>query len=193
MSIPKFSQSFTLTDFILEKTFSYPGFYYKIHNKEKYLADPLHSEESLLATITIPPICEEPRMKLGVFLEHFDTILCELLVIYDREVVGRLFGEVMEMLFPEEAENFELGFYEFRGGTYSKIDYSQNGYKKIFGKEREGKSFIELAKDSLPPKRTMFQEHDEIWEEFWKKRQEAKELRRKRHPRRTVGLRSFIE
>ena len=78
----------------------------------------------------------------------------------------------MKALFPEEAGNFELEVYERFGGVYSKIDYSQEYFKKVFGCERE-ESLAQM--EMFPPKRTMFQARDEIWEKY----KNALDVRRK--------------
>ena len=160
MSFPKFHTKFELSDYILVEVAGAPETVYKIYKKDNYSDHPV---DTSLAEIRIPRFCGEPKVKLGAFLLQFDKILCELLVVTDCEIVSRLFSESMKAVFPEEADNFELEIVEKFGGVYSKIDYSQEYCKQIFGHER-GVSAAEML--SFPPKRTMFQERDEIWEKY---------------------------
>lgn len=163
MSFPQIQTKIELSDYILVEVVGGPETRYKIYKKDNYSEHPV---DTLLAEILIPYYCGEPKVKLGAFLPQFDKILCELLVVADRENVSRLFSETMKSLFPEEADNFELEIYESFGGVYSAIDYSQEYCKRIFGHER-GASSAEMAMNRIiPPKRTMFQERDEIWEKY---------------------------
>ena len=120
MSFPKFHTKFELSDYILVEVAGAPETAYKIYKKDNYSDHPV---DTSLAEIRIPYFCGEPKVKLGVFLPQFDKILCELLVVADRENVSRLFSETMKAFFPEEADNFELEIVEKFGGVYSKIDY----------------------------------------------------------------------
>ena len=163
MSFPQIQTKIELSDYILVEVVGGPETRYKIYKKDNYSKYPA---DTSLAEILIPYYCGEPKVKLGAFLPQFDKILCELLVVADRENVSRLFSETMKSLFPEEADNFELEIYESFGGVYSAIDYSQEYCKRIFGHER-GASSAEMAMNRIiPPKRTMFQERDEIWEKY---------------------------
>lgn len=92
-------------------------------------------------------------------------------------------------LFPEEADNFELEIYEEYGGVYSTIDYSKEYFKRHFGHER-GESMAQMKMYNLfPPKRTMFQERDEIWENYKK----ALDARREAGKRRRTSLREYFD
>lgn len=165
MSFPRFLTKFKLTDYIWVEAASTPGTEYKIYKKDNYCihhAD-AHPVDTALAEILIPRFCMEPKVKMGAFLPQFDKILCELLAVTEQEIVSRLFSETMKALFPEEADNFEFEIYERFGGVYSKIDYSQEYFKQIFGCERE-ESLAQM--EMFPPKRTMFQKRDEIWEKY---------------------------
>lgn len=165
MSFPRFLTKFELSDYIWVESESAPGTEYKIYKKDNYCIHHADARpvDTALAEILIPRFCMEIKVKLGAFLPQFDKILCELLVVADRENVSRLFSETMKALFPEDTDNFELEIYEKFGGVYSKIDCSKEYFKKVFGCEREES----LAKmQQFPPKRTMFQERDEIWEKY---------------------------
>ena len=148
-----------------------------------------------------PIILYDALNELLLFFVHLDDLfaiivtamsanpVCELLVVADRENVSRLFSETMKSLFPEEADNFELEIYESFGGVYSAIDYSQEYCKRIFGHER-GASSADMAMNRIiPPKRTMFQERDEIWENLKK----ALDARRKAGRRRRRSLREYLD
>lgn len=186
MSFPRFLTKFKLTDYIWVEVIGGPETRYKIYKKDNYSEHPV---DTSLAEILIPYYCREPKVKLGAFLPQFDKILCELLVVADRENVSRLFSETMKSLFPEEADNFELEIYERFGGVYSAIDYSQEYCKRIFGHER-GESMAQMKMYNLfPPKRTMFQERDEIWEKYIN----AYHARREAGKRRRTSLREYIE
>ena len=150
MSFPQFITKFELSDYIWVEAAGGPETRYKIYKKDNYSKYPV---DTSLAEILIPYYCREPKVKLGAFLPQFDKILCELLVVADREIVSRLFSETMKALFPEDTDNFELEIYEEYGGVYSKIDYSKEYFKKVFGCERE-KSLAKMLQ--FPPKRTMF-------------------------------------
>ncbi len=88
-------------------------------------------------------------------------------------------------LFPEEADNFELEIYEEYGGVYSTIDYSKEYFKRIFGHERVESIARMKMYNLFPPKRTMFQKRDEIWENCKKALAAAK--------RRRTSLREYID
>lgn len=133
MSFPQFITKFELSDYIWVEAAGGPETRYKIYKKDNYSKYPV---DTSLAEILIPYYCREPKVKLGAFLPQFDKILCELLVVADRENVSRLFSETMKALFPEEVDNFELGIYEKLGGVYSAIDYSKEYFKRHFGHER---------------------------------------------------------
>ena len=160
MSFPTIHTKIELSDYILVEVIGGPETRYKIYKKDNYSEYPV---DTSLAEILIPDYCREPKVKLGAFLPQFDKILCELLAVADRENVSRLFSETMKALFPEEADNFELEIYEKLGGVYSAIDYTQEYHKRLFGHERE-ESLAQML--MFPPKRTMFQERDEIWEKY---------------------------
>lgn len=163
MSFPQYITKFELSDYIWVESAGGPETEYKIYKKDNYCEHPV---DTSLAEILIPHFCMEPKVKLGAFLPQFDKILCELLVVAEREIVSRLFSETMKALFPQEADNFELEIYEKFGGVYSNIDCSQEYFKSIFGHER-GVSAAEMAMNRIiPQKRTMFQERDEIWEKY---------------------------
>ncbi|WP_191015663.1 hypothetical protein [Treponema zioleckii] len=168
MSFPQYITKFELSDYIWVEAAGGPETEYRIYKKDNYRihhAD-AHPIDTSLAEILIPHFCMEPKVKLGAFLPQFDKILCELLVVADREIVSLLFSETMKALFPEEADNFEFEVYEKFGGVYSKIDCSKEYFKSIFGHER-GVSAAEMAMNRIiPQKRTMFQERDEIWEKY---------------------------
>lgn len=186
MSFPRFLTKFKLTDYIWVEAASTPGTEYKIYKKDNYSEHPVNTP---LAEIWIPYFCREPKVKLGAFLPQFDKILCELLVVTEREIVSRLFSETMKALFPEEADNFELEIYEEYGGVYSTIDYSKEYFKRHFGHER-GESMAQMKMYNLfPPKRTMFQKWDEIWENYKK----ALDARREAGKRRRTSLREYFD
>ena len=186
MSFPRFLTKFKLTDYIWVEAASTPGTEYKIYKKDNYSEHPV---DTSLAEIWIPYFCGEAKVKLGAFLPQFDKILCELLAVADREIVSRLFSETMKSLFPEEADNFELEIYEEYGGVYSTIDYSKEYFKRHFGHER-GESMAQMKMYNLfPPKRTMFQERDEIWENYIN----AYHACRKAAKRRRTSLREYID
>ena len=186
MSFPEFHTKIELSDYILVEAASRPKTRYKIYKKDNYSEYPV---DTSLAEILIPYYCGEPKVKLGAFLPQFDKILCELLAVADRENVSRLFSETMKSLFPEEADNFELEIYERFGGVYSTIDYSKEYFKRIFGYER-GESMAQMKMYNLfPPKRTMFQERDEIWENYIN----AYHACRKAAKRRRTSLREYID
>lgn len=186
MSFPRFLTKFKLTDYIWVEAASAPGTGYKIYKKNDFCEYP---NDTSLAEIWIPYFCGEAKVKLGAFLPQFDKILCELLAVADRENVSRLFSETMKVLFPEEADNFELEIYEEYGGVYSTIDYSKEYFKRIFGYER-GESMAQMKMYNLfPPKRTMFQERDEIWENYIN----AYHACRKAAKRRRTSLREYLD
>lgn len=186
MSFPRFLTKFELSDYIWVEAASTPGTEYKIYKKDNYSEHPVNTS---LAEIWIPYFCGEAKVKLGAFLPQFDKILCELLAVTDREIVSRLFSETMKVLFPEEADNFELEIYEEYGGVYSTIDYSKEYFKRHFGHER-GESMAQMKMYNLfPPKRTMFQERDEIWENYKK----ALDARREAGKRRRTSLREYFD
>ena len=186
MSFPEFHTKIELSDYILVEAASRPKTRYKIYKKDNYSEYPV---DTSLAEIWIPYFCGEPKVKLGAFLPQFDKILCELLVVADRENVSRLFSETMKAVFPEEADNFELEIYEEYGGVYSTIDYTQEYYKRLFGHER-GESMAQMKMYNLfPPKRTMFQKRDEIWENYKK----ALDARREAGKRRRTSLREYFD
>lgn len=183
MSFPRFLTKFKLTDYIWVEAASTPGTEYKIYKKDNYSEHPVNTS---LAEIWIPYFCGEAKVKLGAFLPQFDKILCELLVVTEREIVSRLFSETMKALFPQEADNFELEIYERFGGVYSKIDYSHENFRRVFGCERE-ESLAQM--EMFPPKRTMFQKRDEIWENYKK----ALDARREAGKRRRTSLREYFD
>jgi len=186
MSFPEFHTKIELSDYILVEVIGGPETKYKIYKKDNYNEYPV---DTSLAEILIPDYCREPKVKLGAFLPQFDKILCELLAVADREIVSRLFSETMKAVFPEEADNFELEIYEEYGGVYSAIDYTQEYYKRLFGHER-GESMAQMKMYNLfPPKRTMFQERDEIWENYIN----AYHACRKAAKRRRTSLREYID
>ena len=186
MSFPRFLTKFKLTDYIWVEAASTPGTEYKIYKKDNYSEHPV---DTSLAEIWIPYYCGEAKVKLGAFLPQFDKILCELLVVADRENVSRLFSETMKAVFPEEADNFELEIYEKYGGVYSAIDYTQEYYKRLFGHERVENMAQMKMYNLFPPKRTMFQERDEIWENYIN----AYHANRKAAKRRRTSLREYID
>ncbi|MBQ9281986.1 MAG: hypothetical protein IJ207_07275 [Treponema sp.] len=186
MSFPKIHTKIELSDYILVEVKGGPETRYKIYKKDNYSEYPV---DTLLAEILIPYYCREPKVKLGAFLPQFDKILCELLAVADREIVSHLFSETMKAVFPEEADNFELEIYEEYGGVYSTIDYSKEYFKRHFGHE-PGESMAQVKMCNLfPPKRTMFQERDEIWENFIN----AYHACRKAAKRRRTSLREYID
>lgn len=186
MSFPTIHTKIELSDYILVEVIGGPETRYKIYKKDNYSEYPV---DTSMAEILIPYYCREPKVKLGAFLPQFDKILCELLVVADRENVSRLFSETMKALFPEEADNFELEIYEKLGGVYSAIDYTQEYHKRLFGHER-GESMAQVKMyNLLPPKRTMFQERDEIWENYKKALDARREAGRRR---RAMGLRRSL-
>ena len=186
MSFPKFQTKIELSDYILVEVISAPKTRYKIYKKDNYSEYPV---DTSLAEILIPDYCREPKVKLGAFLPQFDKILCELLAVADRENVSRLFSETMKAVFSEEADNFELEIYEEYGGVYSAIDYTQEYYKRLFGHERVENMAQMKMYNLFPPKRTMFQERDEIWENYIN----AYHANRKAAKRRRTSLREYIE
>ena len=186
MSFPEIHTKIELSDYILVEVIGGPETRYKIYKKDNYSEHPV---DTLLAEILIPYYCREPKVKLGAFLPQFDKILCELLAVADREIVSRLFSETMKAVFPEEADNFELEIYEEYGGVYSTIDYSKEYFKRHFGHE-PGESMAQVKMCNLfPPKRTMFQERDEIWENYKK----ALDARREAGKRRRTSLREYLD
>ena len=187
MSFPTIHTKIELSDYILVEVIGGPETRYKIYKKDNYSEYPV---DTSLAEILIPYYYyREPKVKLGAFLPQFDKILCELLAVADRENVSRLFSETMKSLFPEEADNFELEIYEEYGGVYSTIDYSKEYFKRHFGHER-GESMAQMKMYNLfPPKRTMFQERDEIWENYIN----AYHANRKAAKRRRTSLREYID
>lgn len=186
MSFSTIHTKIELSDYIFVEVIGGPETRYKIYKKDNYSEYPV---DTSMAEILIPDYCREPKVKLGAFLPQFDKILCELLVVADRENVSRLFSETMKSLFPEEADNFELEIYEEYGGVYSTIDYTQEYYKRLFGHER-GESMAQMKRYNLfPPKRTMFQERDEIWENYIN----AYHACRKAAKRRRTSLREYID
>ena len=208
MSFPEFHTKIELSDYILVEAASMPKTRYKIYKKDNYSEHPV---DTSMAEILIPYYCREPKVKLDAFLPQFDKILCELLAVADRENVSRLFSETMKALFPEETDNFELEIYEEYGGVYSTIDCSKEYFKRIFGHERgpndeycsrlqeyfkrhlgheRVESMAQMKKYNLfPPKRTMFQERDEIWENYIN----AYHACRKAAKRRRTSLREYID
>lgn len=186
MSIPTFNTKIELRDYTLVEVIGGPEIRYKIYKNDNYSEYPV---DTSLAEILIPYYCREPKVKLGAFLPQFDKILCELLAVADREIVSRLFSETMKAVFPEEADNFELEIYEEYGGVYSTIDYSKEYFKRIFGHERGGSMAQVKMCNLFPPKRTMFQERDEIWENFIN----AYHACRKAAKRRRTSLREYID
>ena len=186
MSFPEIHTKIELSDYILVEVIGGPETRYKIYKKDNYSEHPV---DTSMAEILIPYYCREPKVKLGAFLPQFDKILCELLAVADREIVSRLFSETMKAVFPEEADNFELEIYEEYGGVYSTIDYSKEYFKRHFGYER-GESMAQMKMYNLfPPKRTMFQERDEIWENIIN----AYHACRKAAKRRRTSLREYID
>ena len=186
MSFPEIHTKIELSDYILVEVIGGPETRYKIYKKDNYNEYPV---DTSLAEILIPDYCREPKVKLGAFLPQFDKILCELLAVADREIVSRLFSETMKAVFPEEADNFELEIYEEYGGVYSTIDYTQEYYKRLFGHERVESIARMKMYNLFPPKRTMFQERDEIWENYIN----AYHANRKAAKRRRTSLREYIE
>ena len=186
MSFPIFQTKIELSDYILVEVIGGPEIRYKIYKKDNYSEHPV---DTSMAEILIPYYCREPKVKLGAFLPQFDKILCELLAVADRENVSRLFSETMKAVFPEEADNFELEIYEEYGGVYSTIDYTQEYYKRLFGHERVESIARMKMYNLFPPKRTMFQERDEIWENYIN----AYHACRKAAKRRRTSLREYID
>ena len=186
MSFPTIHTKIELSDYILVEVIGGPETRYKIYKKDNYSEHPV---DTSMAEILIPDYCGEPKVKLGAFLPQFDKILCELLAVADRENVSRLFSETMKAVFPEEADNFELEIYEEYGGVYSTIDYSKEYFKRHFGYE-PGESMAQVKMYNLfPPKRTMFQERDEIWENYIN----AYHACRKAAKRRRTSLREYLD
>ena len=201
-------ERFKLSDFVIESEYGGINLLYSFYPKQSEIERKLSEKagrtlsekelESLryrfdkefkIAEISIPPFCVG-KAKLGVFLRDFSVLLNEMLVKWDREVVARLFSESMQTLFPDDMADFELGFYEIRGYLYCTIQFSKEGHKKAFGCGWNGTSLAQkLSCAFIPPKRTMFQETDPTIEVAF----EAKRLLRLRHPRRTKGLREYIE
>jgi len=173
MSFPEFHTKIELSDYILVEVIGGPETKYKIYKKDNYNEYPV---DTSLAEILIPDYCREPKVKLGAFLPQFDKILCELLA-------------VAKAVFPEEADNFELEIYEEYGGVYSAIDYTQEYYKRLFGHERVENMAQMKMYNLFPPKRTMFQERDEIWENYIN----AYHACRKAAKRRRTSLREYID
>ncbi len=179
MSCPVLVEKFKLSDFEIESEYTCINLLYSFYPKQA---------DSKIAEISIPPFCVG-KAKLGVFLRNFSVLLNEMLVKWDKEVVARLFTEAMQKLFPDDAADFELGFYEIRGYLYCTIQFSEEGHQKAFGYGWNGSSLARaLSSAFIPPKRTMFQERDPAIEEA------AKQLEAiRRHPRRTKGLREYLE
>lgn len=186
MSFPEIHTKIELSDYILVEVIGGPETRYKIYKNDNYSEYPV---DTSLAEILIPYYCREPKVKLGAFLPQFDKILCELLAVADRENVSRLFSETMKAVFLEEADNFELEIYEEYGGVYSTIDYSKEYFKRIFGHERGGSMARMKMYNLFPPKRTMFQERDAIWENYIN----AYHACRKAAKRRRTSLREYID
>ena len=144
-----------------------------------------------LYTITVPPFCIG-QAKLGVFLKDFSTLLDEMLVKWDRDVVQRLYTETMQRLFPDDAADYELGFYEKQGFLYCTIQFSEEGHKKAFGCGWQGTSGAHEASIAFfPPVRLMFEAKDPALREL-QKGQAAKVSGRASHPRRPIGLRDYF-
>ena len=191
MSYPKEFSRYTLTDFIIEEEADFFGtgyYFYKNAGGETENEEPF-------ARISIPPFCEEQRLRLGIFLKEFSTLLDEMLVIYDKETVARLFNEALPALFPDDSLDFELGFCKRMEHLYCMIQYSAEGYWQRFGRERSKPYVEEYPCDDefvLPPKRLMFQERDEVWETYnerlqrliqkAKRRREQREQWMQQHP-----------
>ena len=110
MSFPQIQTKIELSDYILVEVVGGPETRYKIYKKDNYSEHPV---DTSLAEILIPYYCGEPKVKLGAFLPQFDKILCELLVVADRENVSRLFSETL-IHFSGGAESDEDGmsYYE---------------------------------------------------------------------------------
>ena len=181
MSIPEEHEIYKLTDFIIDEI-----------NQEEYLfydsdadLDDIFNHKKPFATIEIPPFCKQRQAKLGIFLKEFSTLLNEMLVIYDKEKVARLFKEAMTAIFPEDLPDYELGFYEWNGGVYCTIQYTAEGHKKVYGRERYCPYAETLAKFEVPAKRVKFQKTDEIWEKWHTEHREKirriEEKARRRH------------
>ena len=207
MSFPVLVERFKLSDFVIKSEYTCINLLYSFYPKQSEIERKLSEKagrtlsekelESLryrfdkefkIAEISIPPFCKG-QAKLGVFLRDFSVLLNEMLVKWDREVVARLFTEAMQTLFPDDVADFELGFYEIRGYLYCTIQFGEEGHKKAFGCGWKGTSLARaLSFAFIPPKRTMFQETDPAIEEA------AKQLEAiRRHPRRTKGLREYLE
>lgn len=207
MSFPVLVEKFKLSDFEIESEYTCINLLYSFYPKQSEIEKKLSEKagralsekelESLryrfdkefkIAEISIPPFCKG-QAKLGVFLKEFSILLNEMLVKWDRETVQRLYDEAMQAIFPDDAADFELGFYEIRGYLYCTIQFSEGGHKKAWGCGWNGSSLARaLSSAFIPPKRTMFQERDPAIEEA------AKQLEAiRRHPRRTKGLREYIE
>ena len=179
MSFPVLVERFKLSDFVIKSEYTCINLLYSFYPKQT---------DSKIAEISIPPFCKG-QAKFGVFLKEFSILLNEMLVKWDKEVVARLFTEAMQTLFPDDVADFELGFYEIRGYLYCTIQFGEEGHKKAFGCGWKGTSLARaLSFAFIPPKRTMFQETDPAIEEA------AKQLEAiRRHPRRTKGLREYLE
>ena len=207
MSFPVCTETYELTDFIIEEesTAIQTQFFFYPRDKELeakytekeykillYRGLTLGDDNYSICTINIPPFCQG-KAKLGVFLKDFSTLLNEMLVKWDRETVERLFTEAMQKIFPEDAADYELGFYEKYGFLYCTVQFSEEGHKKAFGQGWLGTSTAkEMSYVFMPPKRLRFQETDPARKEV-ENQIKAKALRRKRHPRRTCSLKDYIE
>ena len=188
MSFPEWITRHELTDFVIEENANCLRLRYEIYQKPR--GDESNQKKEI-ACIEIPQFCNHGKEKLGVFLKDFSTLLCEMLVKWDKDTVERLYTEAMSELFCEDAADYELGFYEKFGFLYCTIQLSEEGHKKIYGEGRNGTWLArELSFAWLPPKRTRFQDVDPspAWKQI-----EAKALRRQRHPRRVSSLRDYIE
>ena len=195
MSYPRYINTYKLTDFViveLSYLFGIEYFFYENCSTEDFgkLYD---GGKAAFLNVNVPPFCCEEKTKLGIFLKEFSTFLCEMLVKWDKVVVERFFNEAMQKVFPNEVENYELGFYENLNKPYCTIQFTAKKYKEIFKSDRKETYAEELSSLLLPPKRTLFQEKDEDWEKARIRQIEAKALRRLRHPRRATALRDYIE
>ena len=207
MSFPVWTETYELTDFIIEEesTAIQTQFFFYPKDKELeakytekeykillYRGLTLGDDNYSICTINIPPFCQG-KAKLGVFLKDFSTLLNEMLVKWDRAIIERLYTEAMQKIFPEDAADYELGFYEKYGFLYCTVQFSEEGHKKAFGQGWQGTSTAkEMSYVFMPPKRLRFQETDPALKEV-ESQIKAKALRRKRHPRRTCSLRDYIE
>ena len=187
------NKNYELSDFVIHEENADSGLNYQIWKKKVYNQIAHSNLPKMIAKIKIPRLCFEKKMRFAEFIPQFDKILCELLVICNKDTVAKFYSAAKNALFPEEEKNFEIEFYDFHGGIYSCIDYTPEYYKQLTGKEKE-KSWAEKINDNIP-KRTLFQTRDEIWEKYSAEaiaKEKAKELR-KRHPRRKQSLREFFE